>query len=159
MLRKNSKRVSFSPDINDKTEMFHKHKNGSRVGGGKKIRVVVGILSFRLPKASRLSAMNKFLDSLSTKKLLKIALSSSTLLHLSRDPVLFVIVLVINFLMRELKGNACGEAQSPLTRKLDISGHPLFMECWLLLDIYNCTGKTVQGLAICFWPPFPLCSI
>ncbi|XP_059647154.1 josephin-like protein [Cornus florida] len=51
MLRKMSKRVGFSPDVNEKPTCLHKH------GGGRgKVAVnrkrVIGIWSFRLPRSS-----------------------------------------------------------------------------------------------------------
>lgn len=64
MSRKASKRVSFSPDVNDKPTMFLKHGGGTRVSGGRKR--VIGIWSFRLPKDSGFSAVN-FLHRLQAK--------------------------------------------------------------------------------------------
>ncbi|KAE8099249.1 hypothetical protein FH972_017246 [Carpinus fangiana] len=65
MSRKASKRVSFSPDVNDKPTMFLKHGGGTRVSGGRKR--VIGIWTFRLPKESELISPVKFLQSLRAK--------------------------------------------------------------------------------------------
>ncbi|KAM3689742.1 hypothetical protein ACB098_09G071800 [Castanea mollissima] len=65
MSRKASKRVSFSPDVNDKPAIFLKHSGGTRVAGGRKR--VIGIWSFsRLPKDSEFSPV-KFLERLQAK--------------------------------------------------------------------------------------------
>jgi hypothetical protein len=64
MSRKASKRVSFSPDVNDKPTMFLKHGGGTRVSGGRKR--VIGIWTFRLPKDSGFSPV-KFLQRLQAK--------------------------------------------------------------------------------------------
>jgi hypothetical protein len=65
MSRKASKRVSFSPDVNDKPTMFLKHGGGTRVSGGRKR--VIGIWTFRLQKESELISPVKFLQSLRAK--------------------------------------------------------------------------------------------
>ncbi|GMY25457.1 josephin-like protein [Fagus crenata] len=64
MSRKASKRVSFSPDVNDKPTIFLKHGGGTRVAGGRKR--VIGVWSFRLPKDSEFSPV-KFLQRLQAK--------------------------------------------------------------------------------------------
>ncbi|KAK7855012.1 hypothetical protein CFP56_030173 [Quercus suber] len=65
MSRKASKRVSFSPDVNDKPAIFLKHGGGTRVAGSRKR--VIGIWSFsRLPKDSEFSPV-KFLERLQAK--------------------------------------------------------------------------------------------
>ncbi|KAJ8753877.1 hypothetical protein K2173_000131 [Erythroxylum novogranatense] len=57
MSRRASKRVSFSPEVNDnKTSIFLKHGVGSILGGNK--RRVAGIFSFRLPKSSSRSRLS-----------------------------------------------------------------------------------------------------
>ncbi|KAL9374307.1 hypothetical protein Peur_033927 [Populus x canadensis] len=53
MSRKASKRLSFSPDENDKPTIFLKHGSGTRVGGNRK--KIAGIFSFRLPRTSKFS--------------------------------------------------------------------------------------------------------
>ncbi|KAJ0027557.1 hypothetical protein Pint_35214 [Pistacia integerrima] len=49
-----SKRVSFSPDVNDKPTVFLKHGGSTRSAGNRR-RVIVGIFSFRVPRSSRFS--------------------------------------------------------------------------------------------------------
>ncbi|XP_044474217.1 josephin-like protein [Mangifera indica] len=49
-----SKRVSFSPDVNDKPPVFVKHGGSKKLGGSRR-RVSVGIFSFRVPKSSEFS--------------------------------------------------------------------------------------------------------
>ncbi|KAJ6742272.1 JOSEPHIN-LIKE PROTEIN [Salix viminalis] len=53
MSRKASKRVSFSPDVNDKPTIFLKHGGGTRGGGNRK--KIAGTLAFRLPRTSKFS--------------------------------------------------------------------------------------------------------
>lgn len=53
MSRRANKRVSFSPDANDKPTIFLKHGDSGRVAGNRKR--VAGIFIFRLPRSSRLS--------------------------------------------------------------------------------------------------------
>ncbi|KAJ6871316.1 josephin-like protein [Populus alba x Populus x berolinensis] len=53
MSRRASKRLSFSPDVNDKPTIFLKHGGGTRVGGNRK--KIAGIFSFRLPRTSKFS--------------------------------------------------------------------------------------------------------
>ncbi|PIA32108.1 hypothetical protein AQUCO_04500007v1 [Aquilegia coerulea] len=64
MSRNGSRRVSFSPDNNEKIEILHKHKHVSRVVG-QKIKIV-GILHFRLPETSKFSPM-RFVRSFSAE--------------------------------------------------------------------------------------------
>ncbi|KAH7553811.1 hypothetical protein ACOSP7_029324 [Xanthoceras sorbifolium] len=54
MSSKASKRVSFSPDVNEKPTIFLKHGGSGRAAGNRK-RVVVGVFSFRLPRSLRFS--------------------------------------------------------------------------------------------------------
>uniref|UniRef100_A0A2P2QBT7 Josephin-like protein n=1 Tax=Rhizophora mucronata TaxID=61149 RepID=A0A2P2QBT7_RHIMU len=55
MSRKSSKRVNFSPDVNDKPPSLLKHGGGgTRVGGNRK--KIDGIFIFRLPRSSKFSA-------------------------------------------------------------------------------------------------------
>ncbi|KAF9680020.1 hypothetical protein SADUNF_Sadunf06G0076700 [Salix dunnii] len=53
MSRKASKRVSFSPDVNDKPTIFLKNGSGTRGGGNRK--KIAGTLAFRLPRTSKFS--------------------------------------------------------------------------------------------------------
>ncbi|XVE76518.1 hypothetical protein DITRI_Ditri12bG0180100 [Diplodiscus trichospermus] len=46
-----SKRVSFSPDVNERPQMFLKHGGSGRTRGNRR-RVVVGIFTFRLVRSS-----------------------------------------------------------------------------------------------------------
>jgi predicted esterase len=64
MSRKASKRVSFSPDVNDKPTIFLKHGSGTRVVGNRK--KIAGTLTFRLPRTSKFSPA-RLLRSLSAK--------------------------------------------------------------------------------------------
>ncbi|KAG2690807.1 hypothetical protein I3760_09G206800 [Carya illinoinensis] len=65
MSRNASKRVSFSPDVNDKPSIFPKHGGGTRVAGGRKR--VIGIWTFRLPKDSSGFSTVDFLQRLQVK--------------------------------------------------------------------------------------------
>ncbi|KAF8396899.1 hypothetical protein HHK36_018534 [Tetracentron sinense] len=56
MSRKASKRVSFSPDVNDKPTASLKHNRGTKVGRYRKS--FTSIYSFRLPKCSVSSPVN-----------------------------------------------------------------------------------------------------
>lgn len=58
------KRVSFSPDVNKPT-IYLKQGGGTRAKGNRK-KVVVAILSFRLPKSSRCSPV-RFLKRIGAK--------------------------------------------------------------------------------------------
>ncbi|XVF76786.1 hypothetical protein PTKIN_Ptkin13bG0294800 [Pterospermum kingtungense] len=51
MSRRTSKQVSFSPDVNERPMVFPKHGGSGRTRGNRR-RVVVGIFTFRLVKAS-----------------------------------------------------------------------------------------------------------
>lgn len=73
MSRKASKRVSFSPDVNDKPTFFLKHGGGNRVMGSR--RRVIGIWSFRVPKDPGFSPV-KFLCRLQAKVVRAIRLIS-----------------------------------------------------------------------------------
>ncbi|KAK9289872.1 hypothetical protein L1049_008033 [Liquidambar formosana] len=53
MSRKASKRVSFSPDVNDRPKIFFKHSSGVKLAGNRKR--VARICSFRIPKGSEFS--------------------------------------------------------------------------------------------------------
>ncbi|XWS55553.1 hypothetical protein CRYUN_Cryun09bG0009900 [Craigia yunnanensis] len=50
MSRRTSKRVSFSPDVNERPMIFLKHGGSGRKRGNRR-RVVVGIFTFRLVKS------------------------------------------------------------------------------------------------------------
>ncbi|XWS43820.1 hypothetical protein CRYUN_Cryun16bG0137200 [Craigia yunnanensis] len=54
MSRRTSKRVSFSPDVNERPTIFLKHGGSGRTRGNRR-RVVVGIFTFRLDESSRFS--------------------------------------------------------------------------------------------------------
>ncbi|XWS67206.1 hypothetical protein CRYUN_Cryun05aG0267900 [Craigia yunnanensis] len=51
MSRRTSKRVSFSPDVNERPTIFLKHGGSGRTRGNRR-RIVVGIFTFRLVKSS-----------------------------------------------------------------------------------------------------------
>ncbi|XP_022748340.1 josephin-like protein [Durio zibethinus] len=53
-MSRTSKRVSFSPDVNERPTIFLKHGGSGRTRGNRR-RVVVGIFSFRLIESSRIS--------------------------------------------------------------------------------------------------------
>ncbi|KAB1224311.1 hypothetical protein CJ030_MR2G000188 [Morella rubra] len=74
MSRRANKRVSFSPDVNDKPNVLHKHGGGTRVAGGRKR--VIGIWIFRLPKGSSGFSPVKFLQRLRAKVVRAIRLVS-----------------------------------------------------------------------------------
>ncbi|KAK9196045.1 hypothetical protein WN943_004173 [Citrus x changshan-huyou] len=83
-----SKRVTFSPDVNEKPTVFLKHGGSARAAWNRK-RVVVGIFSFRIPRDSGFSParllrhlgakVTRALRFVSTKKRSSRKVTSSTL--------------------------------------------------------------------------------
>ncbi|KAG6697613.1 hypothetical protein I3842_09G209800 [Carya illinoinensis] len=85
MSRNASKRVSFSPDVNDKPSIFPKHGGGTRVAGGRKR--VIGIWTFRLPKDSSGFSTVDFLQRLQVKVVRAILSSSLVRSRSVSDPI------------------------------------------------------------------------
>ncbi|CAK9133888.1 unnamed protein product [Ilex paraguariensis] len=90
MSRKLSRRVTFSPDINEiKPTVIHKHGGGIKVGGNKKR--VISIWSYRVPKSYGFSPVNllksvgakvaRALRSMSTRRRSSRRVSSSSLVR------------------------------------------------------------------------------
>ncbi|KAJ4704487.1 josephin-like protein [Melia azedarach] len=88
MSNRASKRVSFSPDVNDKPTISLKYGSSGRAAGNRK-RVMIGIFTFRIPGNSRFSPsrlmrhlgykVTRALRFVSTRKRSSRKVSSSTL--------------------------------------------------------------------------------
>ncbi|XP_015897100.1 josephin-like protein [Ziziphus jujuba] len=84
-MSRKGRRVSFSPDVNEKPVIFLKHGGGGGGGnrGNRKRVVVAGIWSFRVSKDSGFSAM-RFLRRLRTKVVRAISVVSMSSSRSSR---------------------------------------------------------------------------